>query len=75
MKTYSAFLFTLLVFLNFAFMSCNTKTQKDNESTEWISILSEDNFDDWTVKIRGYEIGDNYANTFQIGRASCRERV
>ena len=66
MKTYSALLFTLLVLSSFTLTSCNAKTQSADEPSEWISLLSENNLDDWTMKIRGYEVGDNYANTFRM---------
>lgn len=68
MKAYSYSILSLLVLFTLASASCNTSTKSDTseESSEWISLLSENSLDDWTPKIRGYEVGDNYANTFSI---------
>jgi hypothetical protein len=32
----------------------------------WIELFNGENLDDWTVKIRGYPAGENYANTFRV---------
>jgi len=32
----------------------------------WISLLNGRNLDDWTVKIAGLDVGDNYRNTFRF---------
>ena len=47
-------------------VGCSSKSKSNDESSEWVRLLAEDNLDDWIVKITGYEVGDNYANTFQI---------
>lgn len=61
------FRFLVIIIVSiFAFASCNTNAQTKEESLEWQSLLSDNNLDDWTVKIRGYEVNDNYANTFRI---------
>lgn len=33
---------------------------------EWVSLFNGENLDGWTPKIRYYELGDNYANTFRV---------
>lgn len=33
---------------------------------EWISLFNGKDLTGWTPKIRGYEVGDNYANTFRV---------
>ena len=33
---------------------------------EWRSLFNGKDLKDWTVKIRGYEVGDNFANTFRV---------
>ncbi len=38
--------------------------QQDEE--EWLDLFDGRSLDDWHVKIRGYELGDNYGNTFLI---------
>ena len=32
----------------------------------WISLFNGKDLEGWTPKIRGYELGDNYANTFRV---------
>ena len=32
----------------------------------WIPLFNGKNLDGWRVKIRGYEVGDNYADTFRV---------
>ena len=33
---------------------------------EWIQLFNGKDLEDWTVKIKGYEINDNFANTFRV---------
>ncbi len=33
---------------------------------EWIQLFNGKDIDDWTVKIRGFEAGDNFNNTFRV---------
>jgi len=49
---------TLLVF------SISCLAQADTE--EWIELFNGNDLDDWTVKIRGYPTGENFANTFRV---------
>lgn len=66
MKATSYLFLTFLTLSCMSFASCNTKSEQKNDSSEWIQLLAENNLDNWTVKIRGYEVGDNYANTFSM---------
>lgn len=71
MKVSSSTLLIFFVLSGFVFVGCTTKKDSnkkdsDNESSEWIQLLNESNLDDWIPKIRGYEINDNYANTFRL---------
>ncbi|MCG8448986.1 MAG: DUF1080 domain-containing protein [Pirellulales bacterium] len=38
----------------------------DAEKGEWIQLFNGKNLDGWTPKIRGYEVGDNFADTFRV---------
>ncbi len=40
--------------------------QSEPQSENWIQLFNGQDLDDWTVKIRGYEAGDNYGNTFRV---------
>ena len=33
---------------------------------EWVSLFNGKDLDDWTVKIAGHDVGDNYAKTFRV---------
>ncbi|WP_028297767.1 3-keto-disaccharide hydrolase [Olivibacter sitiensis] len=48
--------------------SCQPKTAQNNdqEKPEWIELFNGKDLDDWTIKIRKHELGDNYANTFKV---------
>lgn len=39
---------------------------RDIHSEEWIPLFNGTNLEGWTPKIRGYDRGDNYANTFRV---------
>lgn len=74
MKNFSSLQFALIVLLFFAFTNCTTKEKTNDNSFEWIDLLSENNLDDWTVKITGYDVGDNYANTFRMENGILKVR-
>jgi len=40
--------------------------QESADEEEWIELFNGRDLVGWTVKIRGYEAGDNYANTFRV---------
>jgi len=40
--------------------------RSDAEKGEWISLFNGKNLDGWKVKIRGYELGENFGNTFRV---------
>ncbi|WP_417735647.1 3-keto-disaccharide hydrolase [Rosistilla oblonga] len=33
---------------------------------QWVSLFNGKNLDGWTPKIKGYDLGDNYGNTFRV---------
>ena len=66
MRIHSSFLLTFITLSSFLLLSCNSATKSSEAKSEWTSLLSENDLDDWTVKITGYEVGDNYANTFRM---------
>lgn len=63
---YSAIFAILLV----AFSSCqkNTIEQESSEpvAVDWIQLFNGEDMNDWTIKIRKHDLGDNYANTFRV---------
>ncbi len=47
----------------FLFMSCTQNTAKQEE---WVQLFNGVDLTGWTPKIVGYEVGDNFANTFRV---------
>lgn len=39
---------------------------KGEDKEHWISLFNGKNLDDWKIKITGYELGDNYNDTFRV---------
>lgn len=42
------------------------KAGNDPEKEEWIQLFNGKDLNDWIVKIRQHEVGENYGNTFRI---------
>jgi len=55
----------LCLFLLIAFCGC-AADNGNADASGWISMFNGQNLDGWTVKIKGYELGDNYGNTFRV---------
>lgn len=53
----------LIAALALALNSCMVKERVDEE---WHSIFNGENLDDWTIKMAGYPVGENYNNTFRV---------
>ena len=41
-------------------------SQNHNASEEWIQLFNGKDMNDWTPKITGYPLGENFANTFRV---------
>lgn len=44
----------------------SNQEDESQESEEWIQLFNGKNLDGWTPKITGYELGDNFAETFKV---------
>lgn len=53
-------------FILLLFVSFHLSAQKSGSEKDWIKLFNGKNLDDWHVKIRGYELNDNFANTFSV---------
>lgn len=62
-------LIALLTCLFFLITSCAKETPKE---PQWITIFNGENLDGWTPKFSGYELGENYLDTFQAGDGVLR---
>lgn len=61
-KTFQLILLLLLVGMS---QSCKEK-KTDKPVEEWIQLFNGKDLNDWTVKIKGYDAGDNFGNTFRV---------
>ncbi len=43
-----------------------TAAQQGATPEDWIQLFNGENLDGWRVKIKGYELDDNYGNTFRV---------
>ena len=48
------------------FVSTATRANEPAKQCEWIQLFNGKNLDGWKVKIAGYELGDNFGNTFRV---------
>lgn len=63
-KSYSILFITLVAFV---FAACNQKKTKSEPSGEnWVQLFNGKDLDGWTVKVTGYELGENFGNTFRV---------
>ncbi|MCA9230624.1 MAG: DUF1080 domain-containing protein [Planctomycetales bacterium] len=46
--------------------SCSVSVVAKAEQGEWIPLFNGKNLDGWTIKIKSYELGDNYGETFRV---------
>lgn len=44
----------------------SASAEETRQQEKWISLFNGKNLDGWKVKIRGYEPGDNFGNTFRV---------
>jgi hypothetical protein len=44
----------------------NAVGQEDEGKSGWVSLFNGKDLDGWTPKIKGYEVGENYGNTFRV---------
>ncbi len=61
----------LCLFLVSAFCGCAVDNGNVGKNG-WISLFNGENVDGWKVKITGYELGDNYGNTFRVADGVLR---
>jgi hypothetical protein len=54
-----------LIILMLALVSCQPKQQQTTES-EWIQLFNGTDLTGWDLKLSGYELNDNFNNTFRV---------
>lgn len=63
-KTFKILSGTLLTILAIIYLSGCQPAKKSGE--EWIQLFNGKDLTGWTVKIAGYELGENFGNTFRV---------
>lgn len=54
----------ILLFFSSMLVACNSSAPDANDDG-WRVLSEGENLDNWTVKLNGHEVGDNYADTFR----------
>ncbi len=54
-----------VVAMTLLLVSCNQKKSSEMEES-WVQLFNGTDLNDWTVKIKGYDVGDNFGNTFRV---------
>jgi hypothetical protein len=60
--------FSIAVLLSLFLLTSTSPAPADDSQAEgkWIPLFNGKNLDGWTPKIRGYELGENFGNTFRV---------
>ncbi len=58
-------LMPIIIAISVMAISCDTK-KNQSSIPEWQELFNGKDMDDWIVKIRTHEVGDNFANTFRV---------
>tara|TARA_R110002095_G_scaffold138534_1_gene120248 strand:+ start:210122 stop:210922 length:801 start_codon:yes stop_codon:yes gene_type:complete len=64
-KSASALVLCLCLFLNLCLPDAMS-AEKTEPQGKWIPLFNGKNLDGWTVKIRGYDVNENFGNTFRV---------
>jgi len=68
-----AFYILFFVFIGLIIGNYIEKISDDNnEKKEWKIIFNGKNLEGWSMKIKGYEFGDNYNNTFKVENGNLK---
>ncbi|EDL56750.1 3-keto-disaccharide hydrolase, partial [Gimesia maris] len=65
MKSASSLTFCLCLFLSLCIGPLASADDTPAEK-KWIPLFNGKDLDDWTVKIRGYDVNENFGNTFRV---------
>jgi len=55
-----------IILLTTSIMICAGLNAQSQSEENWIQLFNGQNLDDWHVKINGYELDDNFGNTFYV---------
>lgn len=62
---------TFIIALIVALSACNSKPKSQNTNQKsakenWVQLFNGKDLNDWQIKFKGHELGDNYKNTFRV---------
>ncbi|MCF8346906.1 MAG: DUF1080 domain-containing protein [Bacteroidales bacterium] len=57
---------TLLLLFAAMLTACNSPGKTNADDEQWIQLFNGENLDGWDIKINGYEMNDNFGNTFRV---------
>ena len=47
-------------------VSCGSRTGSKAPEEEWLQLFNGKDLNDWEIKIKGYELNNNYKNIFSV---------
>jgi len=65
-RMYRQSILMILVFVLISAVYCYAAEPNQPAEKPWISLFNGKNLDGWKVKIKGYELNDNYGKTFRV---------
>lgn len=65
-KTFLLFTLMLIGLLTTSCKQSKNNSAAEEKPNQWIQLFNGKDLADWTIKIKGYELGENYANTFRV---------
>lgn len=71
MRTFQFSKQTVFLAIVILFSACNSKPKTENAAEKsaeenWIQLFNGKDLNDWQIKFKGHELGDNYNNTFRV---------
>lgn len=70
MKTKTSLVSLLMLIFTSTFLACNPKpkqvSEKEKSAESWIQLFNGKDLNDWQIKFKGEELGENYQNTFRV---------
>lgn len=65
-------IFIGILFINLLFIGCGNNQNPNADIEEWIQLFNGKDLTGWTPKVRGYDYGENYKNTFRVADGNLR---
>jgi len=67
MKNFKIILYFIIIVILQSFLTDSNRCQNQiNLEENWIKLFNGKDLNDWTIKIKGHPLGENYRNTFRV---------